>query len=74
MLAQQSSTAWAVVSLTSVARKLTLNMSGSSSKLTLSALNLCLNPCGRHDGGIVAAKYDQPGYVHAMQMVRKETL
>lgn len=28
----------------------------------------------KHDGGIVAAKYDQPGYVHAMQMIRKETL
>ena len=28
----------------------------------------------RHEGGIVAAKYDQPGYVHAMRLVVKDDM
>ena len=28
----------------------------------------------RHEGGIVAAKYDQPGYVHAMRLVNKDDI
>ena len=28
----------------------------------------------RHEGGIIAAKYDQPGYVHAMRLVAKDDI
>ena len=28
----------------------------------------------RHEAGIVAAKYDQPGYVHAMKLVAKDDI
>ena len=28
----------------------------------------------RHEGGIIAAKYDHPGYVHAMRLVAKDDI
>ena len=28
----------------------------------------------RHKSGIIAAKYDQPGYVHAMRLVTKDDI
>merc|ERR1711878_80370 len=28
----------------------------------------------KHEGGIIAAKYDQPGYVHAMRLLAKDDI
>ena len=47
---------------------------GTSSKSKSKYHSLTLDPVLRHEGGIIAAKYDQPGYVHAMRLLAKDDI
>ena len=71
--------------LISKGKRSTLTMNLSSSKYTIKnpySKYTSKNPkkyiCDyfilRHDRGIIAAKYDQPGYVHAMRLVAKDDI
>ena len=54
-------------------KKFTSTMNGSGSKHPKIQRDIDIYNF-RHEGGIVAAKYDQPGYVHAMRLVVKDDM
>ena len=60
----------------STGKRLNLTTNGTSSKRTSKnqTVTLRFESVLRHEGGIIAAKYDQPGYVHAMRLVAKDDI